>query len=389
MKVLRRIYRIAVRECQIMWSSAIYRFCILVFPILIVVFFTSLMHEGVPENMPVGIVDLDHSSTSRAIVQKLDAMQTSEIYDYYNSLSEARKAMQKQEIYSILFIPSRFEQKLMGGERPVISYYNSYTTLVAGSLTYRDIKTACTLSAAKVGMTKLAAVGKSSQEIMANLQPISVDLHMIGNPYASYNVYLSTYVVPGALMIFIFLLVPYSIWTEVKFGRSKDWIMMAGGNIRIALIGKLLPHTIMFLTVFLCFEFYIYGYLDFPHKGGLLDIVLVGVLSVLACQGFGVFISGIMPSLRMSMSICSLWSVVSFSMCGATYPVEAMDRMVHAMAWLFPLRHYIMMYQINIFDGYPLQYTVWNIAGLMFFILLPVLSEKNIKKNMLFSVYIP
>ena len=60
-----------------MWSSAIYRFCILVFPILIVVFFTSLMHEGVPENMPVGIVDLDHSSTIMAIAQKIEAMKTS------------------------------------------------------------------------------------------------------------------------------------------------------------------------------------------------------------------------------------------------------------------------------------------------------------------------
>ena len=88
-------------------------------------------------------------------------------------------------------------------------------------------------------------------------------------------------------------------------------------------------------------------------------------------------------------SICSLWAVVSFSMCGATYPVEAMDRMVHAMAVLFPLRHYIVIYQINIFDGFPLQYTSWNFAALLFFILLPVLSAGRIKKNMLQSVYIP
>ncbi|MCI6074248.1 MAG: ABC transporter permease, partial [Bacteroidales bacterium] len=198
-----------------------------------------------------------------------------------------------------------------------------------------------------------------------------------------------TYIVPGVLMLFVFLLVPYSIWTEVKFGRSKDWIQMAGGNIHIALLGKLLPHTLMFIAVFLGFEFYIYGVLDFPHQGGIVPIVLVGVMSVLACQGFGVFISGIMPSLRMSMSICSLWAVVSFSMCGATYPVEAMDRMVHAMAVLFPLRHYIVIYQINIFDGFPLQYTSWNFAALLFFILLPVLSAGRIKKNMLQSVYIP
>jgi ABC-2 type transport system permease protein len=76
-------------------------------------------------------------------------------------------------------------------------------------------------------------------------------------------------------------------------------------------------------------------------------------------------------------------------MCGATFPVEAMDRMVHAMAVLFPLRHYIVIYQINIFDGFPLQYTVWNFLALLFFMCLPMFSVNKIKKNMLHSVYIP
>ena len=44
---------------------------------------------------------------------------------------------------------------------------------------------------------------------------------------------------------------------------------------------------------------------------------------------------------------------------------------------------------LNIFDGFPLQYTSWNFAALLFFILLPVLSAGRIKKNMLQSVYIP
>ena len=372
-----------------MWSSAIYRFCILIFPVLVVVFFTSLMNEGVPENMPVGVVDMDHSPTSRSLIQQLDAMQTSRVYGYYNNVSEARNAIQRKEIYSFIYIPPKTEQKIQAGLCPKVSYYCSYVTLVAGSLTFSDFKTVCTLVGAKVGISKMAALGQSNEQIAANLQPISVDLHLIGNPYTSYNIYLTTSIVPGVLMLFVFLLVPYSIWTEVKFGRSKDWIQMAGGNIHIALLGKLLPHTLMFIAVFLGFEFYIYGVLDFPHQGGIVPIVLVGVMSVLACQGFGVFISGIMPSLRMSMSICSLWAVVSFSMCGATYPVEAMDRMVHAMAVLFPLRHYIVVYQINIFDGFPLQYTSWNFAALLFFILLPVLSAGRIKKNMLQSVYIP
>ena len=62
-----------------------------------------------------------------------------------------------------------------------------------------------------------------------------------------------------------------------------------------------------------------------------------------------------MPSLRMSMSICSLWGVVSFSICGATYPLFSMDSPIQAIGQLFPMRHYYMIYQINIYND-PLGY---------------------------------
>ena len=106
---------------------------------------------------------------------------------------------------------------------------------------------------------------------------------------------------------------------------------MAGNNIFLALTGKLLPQTLIFLSIFLGYEWYVYGYLNFPHPGGLGMIIFLAILTVLSSQGFGVFVFGLMPSLRMSMSICSLWAVVGFSACGATFPLFAMDGMIEAL----------------------------------------------------------
>src|SRR3712207_9566978 len=86
---------------------------------------------------------------------------------------------------------------------------------------FRDLKTIATLGSASVGMTKLAATGKTNEEIKTSLQPIAIDLHMLGNPWASYNIYLSTVMIPGVLMIFVFLITPYSLGTELKFKRSR------------------------------------------------------------------------------------------------------------------------------------------------------------------------
>ena len=69
MHILRQIYRIALRECGIIIKNPIYWFCMVLFPIFIIWFFTSMMQAGVPTDMPVGVVDLDNTTTTRAMIR--------------------------------------------------------------------------------------------------------------------------------------------------------------------------------------------------------------------------------------------------------------------------------------------------------------------------------
>ncbi len=389
LETLSRLYHIVKRELSIMWRNPIYGFCSVVFPIVTVFFFTSLMNEGQPVEMPVGVVDQDNTATSRSMIRTLDGMQTTQVVSHYSNVNEARHAIQRNEIYAFLYIPKGTTSGLMTSDQPKISFYYSNVTLVAGSLLYRDLKTVASLGSASAGATKLSAIGKTGREIKAFLQPIAIDLHMINNPWADYNVYLSTTMVPGVLCILIFLLTPYSIGTELKFHRSRQWYKLAGGNMHLALIGKILPLTIIFSCVMLGFSYYIFYVLDFPHPGGLVPIILTPLLTVLACQGFGIFAFCIMPSLRMSMSVCSLWAVLSISLSGATYPLFAMDSPIQSLAQLFPLRHYYMIYETCILNGFPLSDVWLNIVALGFFILLPVCGIWSLKRAMLIYTYIP
>ena len=387
--MLKQIYHIAVRECGFLRKNPIYIFCMVIFPITCIIFFTSLMDEGQPIEMPIGVVDLDNTATTRSMIRKLDGFQTSQVVAHYPSVSEARQAIQRNQIYAFLYIPKGTTSGLLASRQPKISFYYSSITLVAGSTLFRDLKTVATLGSAAVGAAKLSAMGKTSKEIATFLQPIAVDLHMIGNPWGNYNIYLSTSMLPGVLMIFIFLITPYSIGTELKFKTSQELIRMAGGNIHVAIIGKMLPQLLIFLAIFYGYEFYIYHILQFPHPGGIVPILLAGLLAVLSAQSFGIFAFGLMPSLRMSMSICSLWAMISFSTSGATFPLFAMNPMIEALAQLFPLRHYYMIYQTSIFNGYPLADCFWNIGAMIIFIALPILTINHIKTAMEKYVYIP
>ena len=390
--MLRHLYNIwvvAKRECKILYVNRIYFFSMVVFPLLALFFFTSLMDEGLPEDMPVGIVDLDNTTTTRSLVRRLDAFQSSEVVARFPSVAAARHAVQENEIYAFLYIPKGTTDALLSSRRPKISYYYNMSSVMSGSLLMKDMKVISNLGSAAVGQATMQAKGYTHDQIMAFIQPIKIDLHQVANPWTNYNLYLSTVFVPGVMMLFMFLISAYSLGMELKFGRGKEWMGKADNNIVVAILGKFLPQAVVFLLLIFFYEFYIYNVLHFPHVGGWWYIVLLALLEVFSSIGFGIFAFGLMPSLRMSMSVCSLWAVLGFSLAGSAFPVMGMDAPLQSLTWLFPLRHYYMLYQITVFNGYPLIDAWFHLVALVGFTLLPWFVIYKVKNAMLTYVYIP
>ena len=390
MKYISQILNIALRELGIIVrKNQIYGFCMIVFPLVLVLFFTTMLDEGIPKDLPIGVVDQDNSATSRSLIRNLDAMQTSRVAYRFANVTEARSAMQEGKVYAYLYIPEGTAAKLMAGRQPKISYYYTMTCLTAGSLAMKDMKTIGLLGSMAMGKAVLSAKGASDQQIKASLQPVAVDAHMIANPEGSYNYALTTVFVPGILMLFMALLSAYTLGMEMKFDTGKEWLARADGNIVVAILGKYLVHALVFLLIMFIYQYYIFDVLHFPKLCSVWSIVRLSLLQVFASLGFGIFAFGLMPSLRMSMSISSLWFVLSISMCGSAFPVAGMDAPLQAMSWLFPLRHYWMLYQATVLNGFPVIDVWFHLVALVAFTLLPWFVLRKVKNAMLNYVYIP
>ena len=339
--------------------------------------------------MPVGVVDLDNSTTSRKLIRRLDGFQSSKVVAHYPNVTEARTAMQRNEIYGFLYIPKDLSENMIAGRQPKISFYYNNSILLAGSLIYKEMRAVSQMGSSGYTLSKMQKQGHTDKAIMTYLQPILTDVHAIDNPWLNYNAYLCGIIIPASIALFVCLMTAYTIGAEIKFNRSKILLRKANNSIIIALSGKMLPQTFVFSVIMWFYQYWLYIHLDFPHNCSFPFIMLIGLLLVLASQGLGIFIFGIMPSLRMSLSICSLWSVLSFSVSGFTFPVEAMDKSIQLLSWLFPMRSYFMIYQMNIFHGFPVGYAWSYYVALATFIAMPLLVLKHIKKVFSEFEYIP
>ena len=118
---LHSIWNVAKREMQRLTSKPIYFFCMLIAPVLCVVFFLSLMQEGLPTNLPIAVVDMDGSATSRNLIRQLDAFEQTEVVYKTATFDDARREMQKGNVYGIFYIPKDFAVEATTGKQPTLS----------------------------------------------------------------------------------------------------------------------------------------------------------------------------------------------------------------------------------------------------------------------------
>ena len=376
-----------LREYRRMVHDPLYLSSIILPPLVCYILFTSLMAEGLPTKLPTGVVDMDNSHTSRAIVRNLGAYQHTHIVSHYPTAHEAFDAMQRSDIYGFYFIPDRMEAEALAEKQPTVSFYLNEAYLIAGALLYKDMRTLSELTDADIGEKQLYARGATRWQVMPILEPIVVETHPLGNPWLNYSVYLNNTLIPGVLLLTVMLVTVYSIGSELKQGTSRQWIFEANGRIISALLGKIFPQTCLFFLMALLCDTWLYGFLHFPLNGGLIPMLVALFLTILATQAFGIFLFCLFPWMRMAMSAASLWSVVSFSISGFSFPAMAMSPALQMLNNLFPLRHYFLIYANSALNGYAAEYASTSYVALCLFILLPLPFLGRMKRALLTYEY--
>lgn len=332
------------RELHMMFARPLYLFASVGVMLLSTFFFLTLMRGGAAENMPVAVVDLDQTSISRRLIHEMQATPSVDIQLVTNSYPEAREAMQQGKIYGIFVIREGFYSDLVAFKRPQLDFYvtNAYT--VGGNTAYKQMLTMANLVSGAFQREVLRKKGLTDDVIMHRIQPLAIEGHMVANPWGNYSIYLVSTILPGILGLICLMLTIFAIGFELKARTSHAWLRAAGGNYTVAMIGKLIPYTLIYLILGIGCHLILYRFAGFPVYGSKGRLMFGLLLFILAMEGLGITMIGLLPTLRDALSIGALYSMLGFSLSGFTYPQMAMLPPVKALSYLEPLRHYYLIY---------------------------------------------
>lgn len=380
---LETIKNLILRELDIWRKRPIYVIAPLAIMAFCSVFYLTFLGDGLPSDLPIGVVDNDNSSVSRNFVRQLDATQLGKVVRY-DSFQEARNDMQTGKLTSVCLIPSGFNSDLQANRQPKMTIYINGLYFVGGALSWQDLLTMINLTSGAVQKQVLEAKGVPASQMQGMLRPINIDVHKIGNPLTSYNECLSSNMLPGTLQMVIILILIYALGTELKYGTSRELMEKSDGSIITALVGKLVPYTVFFTLLGMLVEVLLYSWMHFPIAGSLGNMMLDMLLLVFASEACAVFIISLIPICRFALSLGAIFSVLSLSMTGFTLPVEVMPRILQGFPFMFPLRHYYLFEVQEVMFGSGFagwwQEALWMLSFMIPpFVLLPRLKSAYIK----------
>ena len=352
-EIFHNIWQVTLRELKQIVSRPLYLASSVGAMMVSIFFFITLMHAGVAERMPIAVVDLDQTSISRRLCHEMQATPSVDIQLITNSYAEAREAMQQGKIYGIFIIPENFYSSLASFKRPRIDFYTTNAYTLGGNTAYKQMLTVANLVSGAFQREVLRKKGMPDEIIMKRIQPLVIEAHMLSNPWGNYTIYLLSTILPGILGLIALMLTIFAIGLELKGRTSRIWLKIAGENYTVAMIGKLIPYTVIYLTLGIACHIILYNIVGLPVAGSHVHLLLGLLLFIMAMEIMGIVIIGCIPILRDALSVGALYAMLGFSLSGFTYPNMAMLPFVRALSNLEPLRHYYLIYVNEAMMGAP------------------------------------
>lgn len=368
------------REMHRLTHQPMYFVLMVVLPVVSFAFFALLFNKGAIRNIPVAVLDEDHTTLSRKVAQMIDDTPTAMVAYDIQSMGEGERLMREGKIVAVVQIPAFFEKNILSNSQTHLENYVSGTNIAVNGLLSKDIQTAVTTFTAGIQLQVLMKQGLTQRQAMAQLMPVRFDRHILFNPHINYGYYLSPSFMPMMLMIFVVMVTVFAIGTELKHATSREWMAAGNDSVGAALLGKVLPITaVMFLIslVMLLINFKIVG----TPLNGSLPVILVGtLLFILSYQSISVLIVALLANLRLSLSIGGGYSVLAFTFSGLTFPIMAMWEPMRWVSKIFPFTFYTDIFVDQMLRGTPWVYSLPDLGYMMLFIVLPLLCLPRLKR---------
>jgi ABC-2 type transport system permease protein len=332
---VKQILNIAHYEVVHIFKDLILFLIVFAAPLLYAALFGMIYISGTLQHVPLGIVDLDHSAESRAVVSAFENAANFQVIPEVNTYAGLEEGMKNGAVRAGVVIPKDYSQKLSQHQlTQILTVYDS-SNLIYGYNTRKYFQTVLNTFSAEHTAAYLGGLGMTKQEITNVMDAVSFRMQVWYNPTFSYV----TFLFMGLVIMILHQIGLLSIGLTVTREKERNsWIQFLCAAVPQwkIFLGKALPYFIA--------NFFNYGlllwisarFVNVKIGGSLALILLLGLLFNVILVSLGFIISLYAPNSLQVTRYLMLLSVPLFVISGYTWPATHIPMVLNGLARLMP-----------------------------------------------------
>lgn len=296
--------------------------------LLLSVSLMSLVYiNGTITNLPVAIVDQDHTPTSRGLIRSLETSSKIGTIIYESSL-QAYDDINNRKLFAVITIPRDFEKRLLSGEEVTIPAYGDASSRLANGLIQVDIKGIYQQILTQYNTRIMRNSGFSDEQIKIILSPIKAQTEPLYNAGISF----AAITFPGLLVMLLqhsFLIAS----TRINITLNS---LPQGRPPKIVILGSLCG----LLPIWLFLSIVLFGLwpwvLGYRQLAGIIEILTMTFPLLLGALGLSKLLTECLRRTEMIYLTLAFLTTPVFYLSGTIWPIDAMPHWVQFVTYLLP-----------------------------------------------------
>ena len=317
-QTLRGIFRQKETLTLLVGASVLYSF-----------FYPTPYLNQVLRDLPVVVVDRDHSALSRQLIRWLDASEAASVSSRSEDLNAAQDSVRAGVAGAALLIPQDLERHVLRREPAYVEAYVDASYLLVYSTAIRAIQGVTGTLATGISVRRLQASDLTTRAAVQQARPVTFVPWPLFNPLAGY----ASYVVPT---VFI-LILQQTLLIGIGALRVAERRQESGSEPLWAVLGGKLGAMILIYAVHAVFMFgVVFSIYGFPMRASLLDVVVFLVPYFAAVTLLGLAIGELFDRAESSTGALVATSLPAVFVSGFSFPAEVQAEWVRAVAVVWP-----------------------------------------------------
>lgn len=377
---MKDILNVFLRELKQLRKRKMLLSFMLLLPLISAIIFSEIYRYEILRDVPIAIIDQDHSELSRTITMFVESSNYMKITAYPSSVEEAKELILKGEIQGAFFFPQDMEIDVKKGLGSTVVVYKNTANLVVGNVILRDASTIIRTVSGSVLLKKFRSAGMTEEKAMNIVNAIRVESHALFNPNYSYSTFLVPPLIAAAFQMVIMLSGILLINSEKDSDQWNELVISVKGSAFKIAAGKSAAHFIIHTFTLLLLLLIIFPYYGLDFNASFITMFSAFVLFILASLMPALFLSSLLDDPILSTEAALLINTPAFLFCGLTFPIWGMPDPHTWFAQIIPFTHFLDIFLKTGYMGNSLSINSNSIIVLFLFALIPfILSLPLIK----------